>query len=186
MPRPKASGPNVSTLKKELRILRMKECPNISKMKKAEVLAELKRLRGDKFMEKTSLPEETIDKLKEVESETKKRNVGRKSAAKALAGLREVEAETMKRNAGRKSAAKALAGLREVEAETQARNEERKKAKPKRKLRKAPVDGESIAEPRKPKKVIQRELEAKKSKRLVKGSKEAKEYMAAIREKRSK
>ena len=44
MPRKKSFEPKIGEMKKELRALRLKECPPISKMKKAEVSAVLTRL----------------------------------------------------------------------------------------------------------------------------------------------
>ena len=112
MPRKKSNEPKIGALKKELRELRLKECPPITKMKKDQVKAELLRLRGEKHMERTSLPEETISKLKEVEAETKGRNVARKEEAEKV-----VEAVTtlQKKVRGRKSSAKAMEGLKKVE-----------------------------------------------------------------------
>jgi len=120
MPRKKSNEPKIGALKKELRELRLKECPPITKMKKAEVKVELLRLRGDKFMEKTSLPEETIDKLKAVEAETKERNVARKEEAEKVV---EAVSTLQKKVRGRKSASKAMEGLKKVEPESKLEKE---------------------------------------------------------------
>lgn len=108
MPRKKSNEPKIGALKKELRELRLKECPPITKMKKEQVKNELVRLRGEKHMEKTSLPEETIDKLKAVEEETKERNEARATIGEAVHNY-------VKKVKGRKSASKAMEGLKKVE-----------------------------------------------------------------------
>ena len=195
MPRVKVSGPKISQLKKELRELRSSECPPISKMKKAQVVEEIARLRVEKPAPKTSLPEETISKLKMVEEETKKRNVARKSSAKALEGLRKVEAETKGRNKERKDK-HILEEFKKHMAELRKSREERDKAgtsssyddsfwaeKPKkRKLKKATkpkVESESESEQ-------EAKIPVASKKRFEKGSAEAKAHMAELRAKRSK
>ena len=113
MPRKKSFEPKIGALKKELRELRLKECPPITKMKKVEVKAELLRLRGEKFMEKTSLPEDTLSKLKAVETETKGRNVARKEEAEKVV---EAVSTLQKKVRGRKSTSKAMEGLKKVDS----------------------------------------------------------------------
>lgn len=120
MPRKKSNEPKIGALKKELRELRLKECPPITKMKKEQVKNELVRLRGEKHMERTSLPEETISKLKAVEAETKGRNVARKEEAEKVV---EAVSTLQKKVRGRKSASKAMEGLKKVEPETKLEKE---------------------------------------------------------------
>jgi hypothetical protein len=112
MPRKKSSEPKIGALKKELRELRVKECPPITKMKKEQVKAELLRLRGVKHMERTSLPEETLSKLKMVESETKGRNEARATIGEAVHNF-------VKKVKGRKSASNAMEGLKKVDNESE-------------------------------------------------------------------
>ena len=71
MPRKKSLEPKIGAMKKELRMLRLKSCPPISKMKKAEVYNELNRLKGMKDLETR---ETAVEGLRKVESETKARN----------------------------------------------------------------------------------------------------------------
>jgi hypothetical protein len=219
---PRATGPKISDLKKELRHLREKECPPISKMKKAQVLHELEKHKGH------------LSGLAKVVEETKERNVERKKEHKreeAVHGLRKVEAETKERNAKRKTLSAdekyekfkrdyAIAQEQErkdmeagilpkghIEYMEKMKKVKEASAPKKRKLRKAKVEesesevevplydvkpkvSRKQAHPKKyvapepepagPKKRKLNTPEAKK-KRFEKGSAEAKEYMARLR-----
>ena len=68
----------VGELKKMLRQVREKECPPISKMKKAQVIAEIGRVKEDIEVKKVARREKAIKQLRVVEADTKARNVARK------------------------------------------------------------------------------------------------------------
>ena len=207
MPRKKSHEPKIGEMKKELRMLRLKECPPISKMKKAEVHTELIRLKGIKD---TETRETAVEGLRKVEVETKARNEvrkvegeekvakGRKNMAKALEGLRKVEEETKKKM----KPLKKLPGIAEGDEAMSESDEDESKVKgAKRRKNYVP---KHIAPPPKPvkekpkrgrpaKKIAEKmevyepsETPAEKKKRFAKGSAEAKAYMASLRAKRAK
>lgn len=70
----------VGELKKMLRQVREKECPPISKMKKAQVIAEIGRVKEDIEVKKVARREKAVKQLRVVEADTKARNVARKEA----------------------------------------------------------------------------------------------------------
>jgi len=70
----------VGELKKMLRQVREKECPPISKMKKAQVIAEIGRVKEDIEVKKVAKREKAIKQLRVVEADVKARNVARKTA----------------------------------------------------------------------------------------------------------
>ena len=206
MPRKKSDEPKISVLKKELRNLRLKECPPISKMKKMQVMAELDRHRGIVKKEYEDKNEKTMEKateqLREVEAGTMKRNTARKSSAKAMEGLRRVEAETKERNMGRKMMKAEVPVMSESESDKEEempsiKRTRRKQLHPKRippppppapepKKRKSRAKGSIVAkavEKIEEKKENAVEKAVRKA-RFVKGSKEAKEYMKSLRSKK--
>lgn len=154
MPRKKSFEPKIGEMKKELRLLRLKECPPISKMKKAEVSTELMRLKGvkDETTRTTA-----VEGLRKVEAETKARNEermmegekvvkGRKNMAKALEGLRKVETETKERNTGRKKKAEAEKVEKGLESLKTTEKEMSKKMKPLMKLPSVAEGDEAMSE----------------------------------------
>ena len=204
MPRKKSFEPKIGEMKKELRALRLKECPPISKMKKAEVSVELARLKGIKD---TETRETAVEGLRKVEAETKARNEVRKEEgeklvkgrknmiAKAMEGLSKTTEEIKKKS-------KPLKKLPGISEEDEAKSESdtegmgakrRKNYVPKR----IPPPAKPVAEKPKrgrPAKKIAEKMEvfepketpAEKKKRFEKGSAEAKAYMASLRAKKSK
>jgi hypothetical protein len=202
MPRKKSDEPKISVLKKELRTLRLKECPPISKMKKVQVIAELDKHRGIIKKEYDDKNEATMTKateqLRGVEADTMKRNTARKSSAKAMEGLRRVEAETKERNTARKMMKAELPVLSESESDKEEKpsiKRSRRKdyvpkrieptpppapAPKKRKVRKA--KGTAVAKA--VDKIEEKENAVEKAvrkARFVKGSEEAKAYMKSLR-----
>jgi len=204
MPRKKSDEPKISVLKKELRTLRLKECPPISKMKKVQVLAELDKHRGIIKKEYDEKNEATMTKateqLRGIEADTMKRNTARKSSAKAMEGLRRVEAETKERNTARKMMKAELPILPESESDEEKPSIKRSRRKDyvpkriepppppapapkKRKLRKA--KGTAVAKA--VDKIEEKENAVEKAvrkARFVKGSEEAKAYMKSLRSKK--
>ena len=204
MPRKKSDEPKISVLKKELRTLRLKECPPISKMKKVQVIAELDKHRGIIKKEYDEKNEATMTKateqLRGIEADTMKRNTARKSSAKAMEGLRRVEAETKERNTARKMMKAELPVLPETESEEEKPSIKRSRRKDyvpkrieptpppapapkKRKLRKA--KGTAVAKA--VDKIEEKENAVEKAvrkARFVKGSEEAKAYMKSLRSKK--
>ena len=204
MPRKKSDEPKISVLKKELRTLRLKECPPISKMKKVQVIAELDKHRGIIKKEYDEKNEATMTKateqLRGIEADTMKRNTARKSSAKAMEGLRRVEAETKERNTARKMMKAELPILPESESDEEKPSIKRSRRKDyvpkrieptpppapapkKRKLRKA--KGTAVAKA--VDKIEEKENAVEKAvrkARFVKGSEEAKAYMKSLRSKK--
>lgn len=205
MPRKKSFEPKIGEMKRELRALRLKECPPISKMKKAEVSVELQRLKGVKDAETR---ETAVEGLRKVEAETKARNEVRKEEgetvvkgrknmiAKAMEGLSKTAEETKKKS-------KPLKKLPAIDEGNEAMSESDKEEGMGAKRRKNYVP-KRIPPPAKPvpekpkrgrpaKKIAEKmsvyepaETPAEKKKRFAKGSEEAKAYMASLRAKKSK
>lgn len=205
MPRKKSFEPKIGEMKKELRALRLKECPPISKMKKAEVSVELARLKGVKD---TETRETAVEGLRKVEAETKARNEVRKEEgeklvkgrknmiAKAMEGLSKTAEETKKKMKPLKKLPAIDEGdeaMSESDREEGKGSKRRKNYVPKR----IPPPAKPVAEKPKrgrPSKKIAEKMEvfepketpADKKKRFQKGSAEAKAYMASLRAKKSK
>lgn len=205
MPRKKSFEPKIGEMKKELRALRLKECPPISKMKKAEVHTELQRLKGVKDEETRTT---AVEGLRKVEAETKARNEERKvegekvvkgrknMIAKAMEGLSKTAEEIKKKS----KPLKKLPGISEEdESMSESDREEGKGAKRRKNYvpKRIPPPAKPVAEKPKrgrPAKKIAEKMEvfepketpAEKKKRFEKGSAEAKAYMASLRAKKSK
>lgn len=76
----KMESMKVGQLKKMLREVRAKECPPIAKMKKAQVIAEIGRVKEDVEVKQVAKREKAVKQLRVVEAETKARNVAKKEA----------------------------------------------------------------------------------------------------------
>jgi hypothetical protein len=204
MPRKKSFEPKIGEMKKELRLLRLKECPPISKMKKAEVSVELMRLKGvkDEATRTTA-----VEGLRKVEEETKARNEVRKEEgekvvkgrknmiAKAMEGLSKTTEEIKKKS----KPLKKLPAIDEAneamsESDTEGKGSKRRKNYVPKRIEPPPKPvAEKPKRGRPAKKIAEKmavyepaETPAEKKKRFAKGSEEAKAYMASLRAKKSK
>jgi len=68
-------------LRKELRVLREKHCPPVSKLDKGGVIREIERLKGTPIEHPKKLKVDVLEKLSKVAAETTARNVERKRQA---------------------------------------------------------------------------------------------------------
>jgi hypothetical protein len=171
MPRKKSGQPTVVELKKELRSLRGSDCAAISKMKKAQVEAEISRLKG------RVISSMSVSEVASVEAPRKIRlkpltKVGEKFlTASQVAAPRKIRLKPLTKVGEKFLTASQVADLNAKKS--------RKPRVPKLpKLKSAKMTDFFTSRP--PKSAL-----AKKA-RLVKGSAEAKAFMASIRAKRMK
>lgn len=155
----------IGELKKMLREIRAKECPPISKMKKAQVVDEIARVQKGFEEKKEAVRDKSMKQLREVEAQSKARNVERKKES-ALKVAKQIEEEVAKKAPKEKKIVKSMVVALE----------QKKKEEPVMKM-KIPMkkDDESVSD-----------VEESKPKKLVKGSAEAKEAMARMRAMRGK
>ena len=165
-------GKKIGELKKMLREIRAKECPPISKMKKAQVLAEIERVQKGFEEKKESVREKSMKQLREVEAQTKARNVERKKEA-AVKVAKQIEEEVAKKPAKEKRVVKSMAIALEEKVKGQKKEEPLKNIR----IPMVKMDDETAS---------LSDVEEAKPKKFAKGSAEAKEYMAKIRGMRSK
>ena len=158
----------IGELKKMLREIRAKECPPISKMRKAQVVDEISRVQKGFEEKKESVRDKSMKQLRQVEAETKARNVGRKQET-AEKIVKKIEEEA-------KKAPKEKKVVRSMAIALEEKVKEQKKEEPKKLMRaKKDAEVESVSD-----------VEDSKPKKFAKGSAEAKEHMARIRGMRAK
>ena len=165
-------GKKVSELKKMLREIRMKECPPISKMKKAQVVDEIARVQKGFEEKKEVVRDKSMKQLREVEAQSKARNVERKKES-ALKVAKQIEEEVAKKAPKEKKVVKSMVVALDEKIKS-------KKEEPAMKI-KIPMAKREEETPS-----VSSEVEDGKKKKLVKGSEEAKEYMAKMRGMRGK
>lgn len=162
-------GKKIGELKKMLREIRAKECPPISKMKKAQVVEEIARVQKGFEEKKEIVRDKSIKQLRQVEADTKARNVERKKET-AMKVAKQIEEEVAKKAPKEKKVVKSMVVALE---------EKKKKDEPVMKIKipmaKKEEETASVSD-----------VEQPKSRTFAKGSAEAKEYMAKIRNMRGK
>ena len=177
MPRRASDEPKINELKKQLRVLRLKECPPISKMRKAHVKEEIERLRAPKA-EAMDAEDMEVTAPKPVPKPAK--NPSKKPAAR-------VDEPT-------KPAPKAKAPRRQSIAEAIVPAVLKRKAEPRKpaaSFEKAPARKQAAKKDADEMSIGIDELAAlsrkkKRASRFPKGSQEAKDHMAAVRAARKK
>jgi hypothetical protein len=161
-------GKKVSELKKMLREIRMKECPPISKMKKAQVVDEIARVQKGFEEKKEVVRDKSMKQLREVEAQSKSRNMERKKES-ALKVAKQIEEEVAKKAPKEKKVVKSMVVALDEKIKS-------KKEEPAMRIRvPGKKDDASVSD-----------VEDGKKKKMVKGSEEAKEYMAKMRGMRGK
>ena len=165
-------GKKIGELKKMLREIRAKECPPISKMKKAQVVEEIARVQKGFEEKKEAVREKSMKQLRQVEADTKARNVARKKET-AEKVVKQIEEEASKKAPKEKKVVKSMAIALEEKVKSQKKDEPKMKVK----IPMMKMDDETASVS---------DVEEAKPKRFVKGSAEAKEHMAKIRGMRSK
>ena len=162
----------VSQLKKMLREIRAKECPPISKMKKAQVVEEIARVQKGFEEKKEVVRDKSIKQLRQVEADTKARNVERKKET-AMKVAKQIEEEVAKKAPKEKKVVRAMVVA--LDEKVKSNKKEEPKMKIKIPMAKKEEETASVSD-----------VEESKPKKFAKGSAEAKEYMAKIRNMRGK